>query len=135
MTGALSGSIIIFFALILDDFVQDYRDYYQSFLVYFACTSLGRHWAEPSSPALPPTGSRTGSSVFPPIVASNEKAVELYQELRTQKKSPGFQFVGFVSVNNNVRYLMEQDLEHLGEYPELNTLIPQHGIEEGDHCH
>ena len=32
---ALFGSVVIFFALILDDWVNSYKDYYQSFLIYF----------------------------------------------------------------------------------------------------
>ena len=32
---ALFGSIVIFFALILDDWVVSYTDYYQSFFTYF----------------------------------------------------------------------------------------------------
>jgi exopolysaccharide biosynthesis polyprenyl glycosylphosphotransferase len=131
LTGALSGSIIIFFALILDDFVQDYRDYYQSFLVYFGLHFIGTALGRTLITSFSAYRIKNRIIGFPTlIVGSNEKAVELYQELRTQKKSPGFQFVGFVSVNNNVRYLMEQDLKHLGEYPELNALIPEHGIEE-----
>jgi UDP-N-acetylmuramyl pentapeptide phosphotransferase/UDP-N-acetylglucosamine-1-phosphate transferase len=34
---ALFGSIIVFFALILDDWVNSYTDYYQSFFTYFVC--------------------------------------------------------------------------------------------------
>ena len=43
---SLFGSVIIFFALILDDWVKSYKDYYESFLIYFGAifilTSLFR---------------------------------------------------------------------------------------------
>lgn len=38
--------------------------------------------------------------------------------------------MGFVSVNNNIRFLMEQNLNYLGEYTHINQIIKEHKIEE-----
>lgn len=131
MAMTLGGSVVIFFALILDDFVQDYRDYYQSFLVYFALQFGLTAIIRTSITSVAAYRIKNRIIGFPTLmVGSNEKAAELYSELEGQSKSPGFQFVGFVSVNNNVRFLMERNLEHLGEYPELNNIIEVKGIEE-----
>ena len=39
-------------------------------------------------------------------------------------------FVGFVSVHNNIRFLVEKNLQHLGTHNELTKIIDEHGVEE-----
>ena len=131
MATAIAGTIVLFFALILDDFVASYKDYYSSFGFYFVCqfgiTALGRTII--TSIAAHRIKNRIIG--FPTLmVGSNSNAVDLYNDLESQTKSVGFQFVGFVSVNNNVRFLMERNLQHLGEYTEINKIIDSMEIEE-----
>ena len=128
---SLGGGVIIFFALMLDDVVANYRDYYLIFGLYFGLhfglTSLYRTIITSIS------AHRIKNRIigFPTLmVGSNAIAVELYNDLKNQKKSAGFQFVGFVSVNNNIRFLMEQNLNYLGEYTHINQIIKEHKIEE-----
>lgn len=127
----MGGTVVIFFALILDDFVEDYRDYYASILVYFSLHVGLTVVVRTIITSVAAYRIKNRIIGFPTLmVGSNEKAVELYNELEGQRKSPGFQFVGFVSVNNNVRFLMERNLRHLGEYPVINQIIEEQGIEE-----
>jgi exopolysaccharide biosynthesis polyprenyl glycosylphosphotransferase len=128
---SLAGSVVIFFALILDDFVEDYHDYYASFLVYFGLQFTLTGIIRTAITSVAAFRIKNRIIGFPTlVVGSNEKAVELFNELESQRKSPGFQFVGFVSVNNNVRFLMERNLQHLGEYTGINQIIEEKGIEE-----
>lgn len=129
-TGLLGG-VVIFFALILDDWVESYREYYQSFGIYFGVLFGATATFRLLLTTLTNNKVQSKQITFPTLlVGSNEKAAELYHELESQQKSTGNKFIGFVSVNNNVRFLLEKNLPHLGEYQELPQLIRAHHIEE-----
>jgi exopolysaccharide biosynthesis polyprenyl glycosylphosphotransferase len=128
---ALFGSVVIFFALILDDWVNNYKDYYQSFLIYFsvifAITALFRFIIS----------SRTNHRIQRKeiwfntlMIGSNEKATALYHEFESQRKSTGNKFVGFVSVFQKIEFLVEKELPLLGVYSDLPKIIEDHQIEE-----
>ena len=125
------GSVIIFFALILDDWVNSYNDYYQSFIVYFGTlfilTSFFRFVLS----------TRTNRRIRKKkiwfntlVVGSNERAVTLYHDFEGLKKSTGNKFVGFVSVFDKIEFLVEKEIPLLGNYRELQRVIDEHQIEE-----
>lgn len=127
----LLGTTIIFFVLILDDTIVSYKSYYSSFFTLFSL-----HFSLTYLPRFIITSITAGrihrrEIGFPTLlIGSNENAVELYQELESARKSSGNRFVGFVSVNNNIRFLAAKELDHLGPYTELPSLIQQNNIEE-----
>ncbi len=127
---SLLGSIFIFFALILDDWVSNYTDYYRGFLIYFGShfliTSFFRFLLSTATSNRIRKGKITFNSV---LIGSNDKAAELYNEIGN-KTSTGNRFVGFVSVHNNIRFLVEKNLEHLGTHTQLPEIIERHDIDE-----
>jgi exopolysaccharide biosynthesis polyprenyl glycosylphosphotransferase len=127
---SLLGSIFIFFALILDDWVSNYTDYYRGFLIYFGShfliTSLFRFLLSTATSIRIKRGKITFNSV---LIGSNDKAAELYNEIG-HKTSTGNRFVGFVSVHNNIRFLVEKNLEHLGTHTQLPEIIERYKIDE-----
>ncbi len=64
------------------------------------------------------------------IVGEGKNAMELYNNMVNKSKKTGNRFVGFVSVNNNTRFLTEKNLKCLGLYTELSEIIYKHSIEE-----
>jgi exopolysaccharide biosynthesis polyprenyl glycosylphosphotransferase len=130
-TTLLLGSVVIFFLLILDDWVESYKEYYLSFSIYFSwifiLTSLFRFVLSTITNNKIQNRIITFNSL---LIGSNENAAELYREMEAQHKSTGNKFIGFVSVNNNIKFLLEKNLPHLGEFPLLPQLIRQHQIEE-----
>ena len=128
---AFFGCFIIFFSLLLDDSVKNYKAYYQTFflllLLQVFITYLGRFILSSI------TNRKIQKKVFgfnTVMVGSNEKAFKLYQELENAKISNGFKFVGFVSINGEDNSLLKQHLKHLGKYTELKEIINQNNIEE-----
>lgn len=128
---ALFGSVVIFFALILDDWVNSYKDYYQSFMIYlgvtFVLTAIFRFVLS----------TRTNHRIQKKkiwfntlLVGSNERATGLYQDFEKQRKSTGSRFVGFVSVFQKIEFLVEKELPLLGVYTDLPRIIKEHDIEE-----
>jgi exopolysaccharide biosynthesis polyprenyl glycosylphosphotransferase len=128
---ALLGSVFIFFTLMLDDTVARYTDYYRGFLLYFsvhfAATALFRLLLNTRTAYRIRQGKIQFNTL---LIGSNEKAAELKQQLERNHRKTGHAFVGFVSVHNNVQFLMQKNLRHLGSYLQLPELIKAHQVEE-----
>ncbi len=129
---SLLGSIFIFFTLILDDPVSSYTDYYRGFLVYFSShfffTALFRTLLSTRTAYRTKSGKIAFNTL---MIGSNEKAAELYANLESRNnRKTGHRFVGFVSVDNNIRFLLEKNLEHLGNHKQLPDIIQKYNVEE-----
>ncbi|MFM6984848.1 MAG: sugar transferase [Chitinophagaceae bacterium] len=125
------GSLIIFFVLLLDDSVSNYRDYYNTFFLLISLqliiTYLGRFILSSQ------TNHRIQKRVYgfnTILVGSNEKALKLYADLNSAKITNGFKFLGFVTVNGEDTTEMQKNLPLLGNYKDLPHLIHEMQIEE-----
>ncbi|NQU85299.1 MAG: sugar transferase, partial [Mariniphaga sp.] len=128
---AIIGVVIIFFVLILDDFIKSYKNYYQLFF-----TLLGLHFTLTYFFRLILT-TRTIHKIHKRqfgfntlLIGSNEKAVKIYNEMTTQVRPPGNRFIGFIHVNNNNDSLLGEHLQKLGDINNLEEIIVQNQIEE-----
>jgi len=127
----LVGILILFFALILDDTVIDYKTYYTYFWVLFTT-----HFTLTYIPRLALTSATTrkihrriyGFKTL--IVGSNEKAVEIVDELEALKRGSGNLISGFVSVENHVEILSQRGIPYFGTHLDLLNVIDEHQIEE-----
>lgn len=128
----LIGVIIIFFALILDDEINTYKSYYQSFVALF-----GLHFFSTYTFRVILT-TRTAHRIhnrvigFPTLlIGSNEKALQLFNELESQRISTGNKFVGFIHANGNkTGYLLDDKLPHLGGAADIKSIIEKYNLEE-----
>ncbi|HAH58780.1 MAG: sugar transferase [Lentimicrobium sp.] len=125
------GVIIIFFALILDDTIVSYRNYYQSLLVLFVLqftpTYLFR-FILTSITAYRIHHKIIGFNTI--IVGSNGNALQIYRDIENQEKSSGNHFVGFVNAAPYKNYKLEEFLPHLGQISELKQIIKDYNVEE-----
>ena len=135
MLASLIGVVVLFFALLLDDEVGTYHNYYLTFLflliVHFGLTYSCRVIQT----------SRTVRKVhnrqigFPTLlVGSHSKAYKTYLDLENQETYSGNIFVGFVSVDADKQDLTEERLSTvmpcLGTTDNIKQLIEQHHVEE-----
>ena len=125
------GGILIFFLLILDDWVLSYKNYYLSFGVL-----VGLHFFFTYIPRMVIT-TRTNHKIHNRVIGfntimigSNQRAVSVFKELTEKEKSAGNRFVGFVTVLPKEKYLLDEFLPQLGAVNELPEIIKQHNIEE-----
>lgn len=125
------GTLFIFFALLLDDSVSNYRDYYNTFFLLLSLqlivTYTGRFILSSQ------TNHKIQKRIYgfnTVLVGSNEKALKLYADLSSAKITNGFRFIGFVSVNGEDTSEMEKNLPLLGNYKDLPNLIQDKQIEE-----
>ncbi|HEU4718871.1 MAG TPA: sugar transferase, partial [Bacteroidia bacterium] len=127
------GVLIIFFVLLLDDTVIDYRSYYlltfTLLITHFLFTASGRFVLSSF------TNSRIRNRKLgfnTVLIGSNANALKLFNDLESQKKSWGNKFVGFVHVDQKNGYSQElkAKLPHLGEVENLDHIISEEKAEE-----
>lgn len=128
---SLIGVIIIFFALILDDVIQTYRNYYKLFanlfLLHFLITVTFRLIL--TSRNLYKLRHRIiGFNTI--IVGSNGNAISIYNEIESQPKAAFNKFVGFVHAVKYPSYKLEKHIPNLGHFSNLRHLISEMKIEE-----
>ncbi len=137
------GTLVIFFVLLLDDTVANFRYYYRSFGVLFGLHFLLNfilRFILTSRTVRRVHGREIGFNTL--LVGGNERAVAIHQEIEGMPKSPGNRFIGFVSVNGGDQQLTGVGLKRLGKWNELRPLIAEHQVEEaiiavesGEHEH
>lgn len=65
------------------------------------------------------------------IIGQSKRALDIYQEINQQKKSLGFKFEGFISVDDKSKIKFDEtDLKQLGSVEDLIKIINEKGIEE-----
>ncbi|MEZ4755777.1 MAG: sugar transferase [Flavobacteriales bacterium] len=140
---SIIGVVVIFFVLLLDDEVANYRYYYRSFvalfLLHFGITFVLRFLLT-SSTVHKVHQRKIGFNTI--LVGGNERAMAIYEEIEALPKSTGNRFIGFVNVNGGDQLLTQVGLPRLGKWHELRSVIDQHAVEEviiavdsGEHEH
>lgn len=127
----LVGVIVIFFSLLLDDAVNSYQNYYQSFIVLFVShffitlilrelnLTYGKYLLE------------KGKHKFPTlIIGSNTKATEFYTKYNKNKSLYAYNFLGFIEIDSRGSNGLKNYLPLLGSFTALENIIIENNIEE-----
>ena len=132
--GTLIGVVVVFFVLLVDDNILNYRSYYRSFLFL-----LGVHFVLTYSMRLVIT-SQTVRRVhsrqvgFPTLmVGCGKKAFQTYLDLENQETYSGEQFVGFLRVGEGTageECELSKVMPSLGTLAELREMVQKHNIQE-----
>jgi len=127
----MTGVVIIFFFLILDDYVSSYKNYYLLFAVLF---SLQFFLTLTSRLILT---SRVRSLIhkrkigFKTIIAGgDEHALEIFNELENKKKSSGNYIIGFVGTREKEDYLLSKYIPMIGMISNLDKVVENYQVEE-----
>ncbi len=131
LTTSLLGVLMIFFLLILDDTILDYTNYYSLFFTLFLL-----HLTLTMIPRMILT-SRTVSRVHKRqigfktvMIGSNENAVDVYMDIKDQKKSSGNEILGFINVHQKEHYQLQDHIPHLGGHENMEGILRQLNVEE-----
>ena len=128
---SIAGVTVIFFLLLLNDWIPDYRKYYN---LYF--TLLALHFGFTYLFRLILT-TRTihrihkriiGFSTL--VIGANEKAVRLFEDLSSQTRPAGNKIIGFLTVDERDAYPLEKFVPNLGSYQNLQKVINDNDVEE-----
>jgi exopolysaccharide biosynthesis polyprenyl glycosylphosphotransferase len=123
------GSLCIFFALLVDDQIESYQQYYDLmsflFLTHFFCLLLPRMLFV----SVLVSNIHSGKGAFSTlIIGGGDKAVEIFNEI-SHLKNGIHRFVGFVNLNGVDRQL-EEKLKYIGHASDLEMILRKFKIEE-----
>jgi exopolysaccharide biosynthesis polyprenyl glycosylphosphotransferase len=126
---SLIGCTILFFAIVINDPQTDYRYYYKAYFIFlsmhFIITWIGR-WIILSYSKIQ---IRKGDVVFNSLLlGSGSIATKTYEETVSGLRANGYQFAGYVQVNNGAE-LNKTPISSLGNTNELENIIDEHEIE------
>ncbi|MEP6796433.1 MAG: sugar transferase, partial [Saprospiraceae bacterium] len=128
---SLAGVIIIFFTLLLDDTVDTVSTYFQSFfrlfVLHFTITAIVRMIILTMASRRLKAGRITYSTI---IIGGNQKAYDLYEDIRTRKKSLGNRLIGFIESETNGTQTLSGHLPNLGTLDQLADIIQKYEVEE-----
>ncbi len=130
---SIIGVTFIFFFILLDDFVSNYKAYYKVYTVLFALhffiTAIFRFVLSTMTNYKISQGKIGFNTV---IIGSNQRALKIYEEITSSYKSSGNQFIGFIHLDekNGFSEQLKEKLAHLGEYKDLKEIVQTHQIEE-----
>jgi exopolysaccharide biosynthesis polyprenyl glycosylphosphotransferase len=124
------GSIILFFILLLDDKITDYRMYYTSFILLFSihfCLSMVTRFTYVSILVNRIQKSKVGFKTI--LIGGRDKAVSIYNEISGLPKSIGNDIIGYIGIGEN-KELAKFNINYLGTFKDLDKVLKEHQVEE-----
>lgn len=127
----LIGVVVIFFALILDDNIVHYRNYYQSFVTLFGLQFLLTYIPRLVFTTVFIQRLKAGKIWYNTIMLGNgNKALALYQKLTQLPFHSGNHFVGFVNFDSQFNNELYNKLSHLGHFNDIIKIIDRFDVKE-----
>ncbi len=128
---SIIGTTIIFFAVLIDDFIVTYNQYYFSFLVlftyHFGLTAVLRLITTSIT-----INKIQNNKIFfnTLIIGSNTKAIKLFNDIKNEYQTSGQKILGFINVDVKKEYLLSKHTLHLGELKSIKEIIKKNKIED-----
>ena len=127
----LGGVVVLFFALILDDVIVSYKDYYASFLILAGLQFILTYIPRLVLTSIISNQIRRDRIQFNTLmIGSNGRAMEIYKEFEERNNDTGNRIVGFLNGNSQGEYELEGKLKHLGSVSDIKQVVEDHRIEE-----
>lgn len=123
---SFAGVVVLFFSLLLDDYIRRFTDYYLTFFVLFflqfAFTLSGRMLLL----SIVKSNIRKGKVCFGTLlIGSSHRANELYEEFTSKGSEFGLRFVGFLGLNGQSHNKLTAELPELGKLNDLENILLQ----------
>ena len=127
----LLGVVILFFVVILDDKVTNYKSYYQSIIALFTLQFLLTYIPRLIITTIVIYRIRSKKIGFNTlIVGSNDNACAIFKEIEEEVKPSGRRLIGFLNVYDKKEYKLGEYLPRLGSYREIEQIVKEHNVEE-----
>lgn len=125
------GVLLLFFVLLLDDYINNYRDYYQLFflllLFQFSLTVAFRMIVLTRAKKQLQNGTVAYNTL---IVGSDQRAINLYMEMVQNKRSLGNAFIGYIDANGVNTSELQNMIPRLGNLADLPSILNDRSIDE-----
>ena len=128
---SLGGVTVIFFLLLLNDSISDYKKYYNLYFtllaLHFVFTYLFRLYL--TTRTIHKIHRRViGFNTI--VIGANQKAVRMVEDMRVQKRPAGNKIIGFLTVDQAESYPLEKFAPNLGTYKNMQKVINELEVEE-----
>lgn len=124
------GSLILFFMLLLDDYIVSYKTYYIILLSLFVLEFVLTYIPRVILTTRIVHNIHNRKIGFPTLIVGNgEKAISTINELNAEKKSQGFKVVGYIKTSEGTDSLSNM-LPELGTIKNITQVITDNNIEE-----
>ena len=127
----LSGSVLLLFAILLDDQLGGDWTYFTSFsklfLCFFLTVSFVRMVVLSRSSSLLKNGKVLYNTL---IIGAGPAAKEIWKEITQQKHSLGHRFIGYVAMNSKAEDAINHEIPRLGLKKNITEICQNQGIEE-----
>ena len=125
------GVVLLFFTLILDDFVNGYQTYYASFfflfLSHFLLTAISRTVLLTAAKRRVKSGKVSYKTL---LIGGDRKAKDLYEELTARKEGLGNDFFGYIDTNGGSTNELVAVLPCVGKIKDIEQVIKEQDVEE-----
>ena len=127
----LTGVVILFFVLILDDVIVSYKDYYSSFFILAGLQFIFTYIPRVIITSVITKRVHRGHIWFNTLmIGSNGRASEIIREFEERHNSTGNRIVGFLNGNSKGEYQLAGKVKHLGDATDIIRVVEQHKIDE-----
>ncbi len=127
----LIGTLILFFVIMLDDYVESPTDYIRLFLLLFFLQFGLTYLFRLIIITITNNQIHRGELEFPAIlVGGGQEALRYYHALQKQRQHSGTKLLGFVTANGEDTTEISALLPCLGSYEAIPQLIREHAVEE-----
>lgn len=127
----LLGTSIILLVLLRNDFVLQYINTFQSFMVLFGLqfliTSISRTVILTNFKNQIKTGKVSFKTL---MIGGNTNSFKLYEELTSMPYKLGYNFIGFVDTNGKSKNELEKYLPKLGKINDISNIMNEYNVEE-----
>jgi len=128
--GVLIGSMLIFFLLIIDDSIPNYKAYYTSFyglfIIHFVIV-FGIRTLFTTIQVRRIQNRKEGFNTL--MIGEPDKVIQLYTELNQAPKSIGNIILGYLNLSNS-NTITSSEINYLGSINELNKIVNENKIED-----
>lgn len=127
------GVTLIFFIILLDDYVPSYTSYYKLyfvlFVLHFLLTASFRFILSTITNHKIKRGQIGFNTI---IIGSNQRALKIYEEMSSFRKPTGNKFIGFIHLDgkNGFSDQLRNQLPNLGEYKDMREIVSRYEAEE-----
>jgi exopolysaccharide biosynthesis polyprenyl glycosylphosphotransferase len=128
---AFIGTLLLFFILLLDDIIDDYRSYYRSIAVLFFSHFIITYFVRFVQLSLAKRQIESGKVGYNTlIIGGDTKAIDLYKSITDRSQSLGYKFMGYVHTNGQGTNGLSTYLPELGTLDNLSAVIDEYRIDE-----
>ncbi|MBK8925694.1 MAG: sugar transferase [Crocinitomicaceae bacterium] len=128
--GTLLGTMLVFFALILNDYVYSYKQFYTLLGVLFALQFFLTLTPRIIITTIHVKRIHSGKFGFKTlIIGGSQKAADIYDEIKKQNQQSGYIFTGYVNINGS-DFALDKHMPLLGNISQINDVLQKNKIEE-----